>query len=60
MINDYQIIDFLEKKIKETRGEKQKEWVRKYDIFTSRNFFKEHNLLNELTEVEKIRSEFNE
>ncbi|MBN1040281.1 hypothetical protein DVW12_16455 [Clostridium botulinum] len=59
-MNDYEIIDLLEKKIMITRGAEQEEWVKKYDVFTSRNYFKEHDLLNELTEVEKIRSEFNE
>ncbi|NFO89537.1 hypothetical protein FDC52_18350 [Clostridium botulinum] len=59
-MNDYEIIDLLERKIITTHGAEQEEWVKKYDIFTSRNYFKEHDLLNELTEVEKIRSEFNE
>lgn len=56
-MNDYEIIDFLEKKIEETRGDKQEEWVRKYDTFTNRNLFKEHNSLDKLTEVEKVRME---
>ncbi|MBN1056949.1 hypothetical protein DVW05_16630 [Clostridium botulinum] len=59
-MNDYEIIDLLERKIITTHGPEQEEWVKKYDIFTSRNYFKEHDLLNELTKVEKIRSEFNE
>ncbi|NFF89602.1 hypothetical protein FDB55_17345 [Clostridium botulinum] len=59
-MNDYEIIDLLERKIITIHGVEQEEWVKKYDIFTSRNYFKEHDLLNELTEVEKIRSEFNE
>ncbi|WP_252236193.1 hypothetical protein [Clostridium sp. ZS1] len=59
-MNDYEIIDLLERKIITTHRVEQEEWVKKYDIFTSRNYFKEHDLLNELAEVEKIRSEFNE
>lgn len=54
-MNDYEIIDFIEKKISETRGEEQEEWVRKHDIFTSRVFFKKYNKVERLKEVEIIR-----
>ena len=47
-INDFQIIDFIEEKIKQTTGEKQKEWVNKYDVFTSRNLFEKYNQADNL------------
>jgi hypothetical protein len=57
MIDDYKIIEIIEKKINETRREEQKEWVKKYDVFISRNIFKEYNQVEKLKEVEKIRKE---
>lgn len=59
-MNDYEIIDLLERKIITTHGVEQEKWVKKYDIFTNRNFFKQRNLKDKLLEVEKIRGEFNE
>ena len=57
MIDDYKIIEIIEKKISETRREEQKEWVRKYDIFMNRNLFNQYNQAEKLKEVEKIRNE---
>lgn len=54
---DIEIIDFLENKINTTNGADQQEWVRKYDIFTSRKLFKKYNRLEDLKEVEKIKNE---
>jgi len=51
------ILDFIDNKIITTRGQEQTEWVKKYDIFTSRKLFKEYNKLDKLAEVEKIRNE---
>lgn len=56
-INDFQIIDFIEEKIKQTRGEKQEEWVKKYDVFTSRNLFEKYNQADNLKKTEIIRAE---
>ncbi|WP_252249419.1 hypothetical protein [Clostridium sp. VAP23] len=56
-INDFQIIDFIEEKIKQTTGEKQKEWVNKYDVFTSRNLFEKYNQADNLKKTEIIRAE---
>ena len=52
---DYEIIDFIEKKIEETRGNEQKEWVRKYEIFTNRILFQKYNRVEQLKEVEAVR-----
>ena len=52
---DYEIIDFIEKKIEETRGNEQKEWVRKYEIFTNRILFKKYNRVEQLKEVDEVR-----
>ena len=57
MIDDYKVIDIIENKIETTNGAEQKEWVRKYEIFTMRNLFKQYNQLKKLEEVEKIRNE---
>lgn len=57
MIDDYKIIEIIEKKINETRREEQKEWVKKYEIFTMRIFYNQYNLVEKLKEVEKIRNE---
>ena len=54
-MSDYEIIDFIEKKIEETRGNEQKEWVRKYDIFTNRILFQKYNRVEQLKEVEEVR-----
>lgn len=54
-MNDYEIIDFIEKKIEETRENEQKEWVRKYEIFTNRILFQKYNRVEQLKEVEKVR-----
>ena len=54
---DYEIIEILEKQIRITTGEEQKEWVRKQDIFTLRNLFIENNNTEKLKEVDKIRKE---
>lgn len=54
-MNDYEIIDFIENKIEETRGNEQKEWVRKYEIFTNRILFQKYNRVEQLKEVEKVR-----
>ncbi|UZP05186.1 hypothetical protein JW813_17640 (plasmid) [Clostridium botulinum] len=56
-INDFQIIDFIEEKIKQTTGEKQKEWVNKYDVFTSRNLFEKYNQADNLKKTEIIKAE---
>lgn len=53
---DFEIIDFLDNKIENTKGEEQKEWVRKYDIFMNRNLFKQYNQAEKLNEVENIRA----
>ena len=57
---DFEIIDFIENKIEFTRGEEQKEWVKKYDIFTNRNLFKKYDQAEKLREVEEIRAELSE
>lgn len=54
-MSDYEIIDFIEKKIEETRGNEQKEWVRKYEIFTNRILFKKYNRVEQLKEVDEVR-----
>ena len=54
-MSDYEIIDFIEKKIEETRGNEQKEWVRKYEIFTNRILFQKYNRVEQLKEVEEVR-----
>ena len=56
-MTDIEIIDFLENKINTTNDADQQEWVRKYDIFTSRKLFKKYNRLEDLKEVEKIKNE---
>lgn len=56
-MTDIEIIDFLENKINTTNGANQQEWVRKYDIFTSRKLFEKYNRTEELKKVEKIRKE---
>ena len=56
-MTDIEIIDFLENKINTTDGSDQKEWVRKYDIFTSKKVFEKYNRLEDLKEVEKIKNE---
>lgn len=56
-MTDCEIIEFIEDKIVQTIGEEQEEWVRKYDVFTSKKFFKKYNRLEELKEVEKIKQE---
>lgn len=56
-LNDYQIADFIEEKILETRSEEQHEWVRKYDVFTSKKLFEKYNQTERLKEVDKIRKE---
>ena len=55
----YTLIQLLPKKtfIKTLIGEEQKEWVRKYDIFTCKNLFKKYQRFDDLAEVEKIRTE---
>ena len=45
----------IEKKIEETRGNEQKEWVRKYEIFTNRILFKKYNRVEQLKEVDEVR-----
>lgn len=57
MNEDYRIIELIESKIEHTTGEEQETWVEKYDIFTNRNLFKEHNQVEKLKEVDKIRAE---
>lgn len=57
---DFEIIDFIENRIEFTRGEEQKEWVNKYDIFTNRNLFKKYDQAEKLREVEEIRAELSE
>ena len=57
---DFEIIDFIENRIEFTRGEEQKEWVNKYDIFTNRNLFEKYNQTEKLKEVENIRIELSE
>lgn len=54
---DYKVIDIIENKIESTNGAEQKEWVRKYDMFTSRNLFNQYNQLEKLEEVDRIRKE---
>ena len=54
-MSDYEIIDFIEKKIEETRGNEQKEWVRKYEIFANRILFKKYNRVEQLKEVDEVR-----
>jgi hypothetical protein len=54
---DMKVYHFIDDKIMTTTGEEQKEWVRKYDIFTSRNLFKKYQRFDDLAEVEKIRTE---
>lgn len=54
---DCEILEFLESKIKETRGSEQQEWVDKYDMFTSRPIFVSNNNLEKLEEVDTIRKE---
>lgn len=58
-MTDCEIINYIENKIKETTGAEQQELVRKYDVFTSKKFFKKYNRLEDLEEVEKIRNEIN-
>lgn len=55
-MTDCEIINYIENKIKETTGAEQKDWVRKYDVFTSKKFFKKYNRLEDLKEVEKIKN----
>ena len=55
-MTDYEIIEFIEEKIRETTGAEQEEWVNKYDIFTSRKSFEKYNKLEDLKEVEKIKN----
>lgn len=55
--NDYKVIEIIESKIEATTGAEQKEWVRKYEIFTMRNLFKQYNQLEKLKEVDKIKNE---
>lgn len=55
-MTDCEIIELIENKIVETTGEEQEEWVRKYDVFTSKKFFKKYNRLEDLKEVEKIKN----
>ena len=57
MIDDYKIIEIIENKVEKTTGAEQIKWVKKYDIFTSRNLFKKFNQTEKLNEVEKIRNE---
>lgn len=59
-MNDYEIIEFIENKIRETTGAEQEEWVNKYDIFTSRKFFEKYDKTEDLKEVEKIKNEINQ
>lgn len=56
-MTDCEIIEFIEDKIVKTTGEDQEEWVRKYDVFTSKKFFEKYNRLEDLKEVEKIKNE---
>lgn len=58
-MTDCEIIEFIESKINTTNGADQKEWVRKYDIFTSKKVFEKYNRLEDLKEVEKIKNEIN-
>lgn len=57
MSRDIKICNFLDDKMMTTTGEEQKEWVRKYDIFTSRSLFEKFQKFDKLAEVEKIRME---
>lgn len=57
MNEDYMVIEIIENKIETTTGTEQKEWVEKFDIFTSRNLFKKYNQVEKLEEVDKIRKE---
>jgi hypothetical protein len=58
MNNDIEIYNFIWDKVITTTGDTQKEWVKKYDIFTCRSLFSEKNIVDKLEEVEKIRKEF--
>lgn len=57
MIDDYKIIEIIERKIESTTGAEQIKWVKKYETFTSRNLFRKYNETEELIEVEKIKNE---
>lgn len=57
MIDDYKIIEIIERKIESTTGSEQIKWVKKYETFTSRNLFRKYNETEELIEVEKIKNE---
>ena len=57
MNTDIKICNFIDDKMMTTTGGEQKEWVRKYDIFTSRNLFEKFQKFDKLAEVEKIRME---
>ncbi|MBY7009284.1 hypothetical protein FDC58_15045 [Clostridium botulinum] len=54
---DFKICDILEKKVMTTTGEEQEIWIKKFDIFTNRNLFKQFNLKDKLEEVENIKKE---
>lgn len=56
-ILDNKIHDYIFNKIVTTAGEEQKEWVRKYDVFTCRSLFDECNIVDKLKEVEAIRNQ---
>ena len=51
------IIDFLENKINTTNGVDQQEWVKKYDIFTSRKLFEKYDRSEDLKKVDEIKKE---
>lgn len=55
-MTDCEIIELIEDKIVETTGEEQEEWVRKYDVFTSKKFFKKYDRIEDLKEVENIKN----
>lgn len=56
-MTDYEIIEFIESRIRETTGAEQKEWVHKYDVFTSKKLFEKYNRTEDLKEVERIKNE---
>ncbi len=57
MNQDLEIYKFIDNKVMTTIGEEQKEWVRKYDVFTSRFLFEKYHQVEYLKEVDKIRKE---
>ncbi|WP_394885021.1 hypothetical protein [Clostridium butyricum] len=57
MNEDCKVIEIIEEKIKSTIGEEQKEWINKYDIFTSRSIFEKYNNKEYLDKVLSIKKE---